>query len=137
MSTLTAFNQVTIATFNASYYYDPVMHMLVYKPVVKKVCSVPADTPSECHVVHKLPPDPLAGLKPLPTHPPDFVPGVCFIQEHMDKLDLDPVKWLWPEELKLVRWLVYTHKLAFTWEASQHGHLDERYFPPSPGLPNK
>jgi hypothetical protein len=48
----------------------------------------------------------------------------------MDKLDLDPMKWLWPEELKLVCWLIHTHELAFTWEAAERGHLDKRYFPP-------
>jgi hypothetical protein len=114
------------------------MHALVYKPVVKKVHSIPADTPLDCRVVCELPPDPLTGLKPLPTHPPDFIPGVHFTQEHADKLDLDPTKWLWPEELKLVCWLVNTHKLAFAWEASERSRLDERYFPPykTPTIPH-
>jgi hypothetical protein len=52
------------------------------------------------------------------------------MQARADKLDLDPAKWLWPEELKLVRWLIRTHKLTFAWEAAEHGCLDERYFPP-------
>jgi hypothetical protein len=81
-------------------------HALVYKPVAKKVHSIPAATPPEYHIVHELPPDPLIGITPLPTYPPDFVPGVHFTQACVDKLDIDPVKWLWPEEAKLVCWLI-------------------------------
>jgi hypothetical protein len=130
MSTQTALNKATIAAFNEWYHYDPVIHALVYKPVTKKVRSVPAAKPLEFCVTRELPPDPLIGLEPLPTHPPDFVPGVHFTQERADKLDLDPAKWLWPEELKLAHWLVRTHELVFTWEASERGRLDKRYFPP-------
>ncbi|KIK72649.1 hypothetical protein PAXRUDRAFT_21747 [Paxillus rubicundulus Ve08.2h10] len=43
-----------------------------------------------------------AGLKPLPTKPPDFVLVTCFTAECTEALDLDPAKWLWPEELKLI-----------------------------------
>ncbi|KIK34415.1 hypothetical protein CY34DRAFT_37490, partial [Suillus luteus UH-Slu-Lm8-n1] len=101
-----------------------------YKPVMKKVHSVPAATPPEYRIVRKLPPDPLVGITPLPTHPPDFSPGIRFMQTRADKLDIDPAKWLWPEEAKLVLWLIRTHELVFAWEASEHGRLDERYFPP-------
>ncbi|KIK35333.1 hypothetical protein CY34DRAFT_33977, partial [Suillus luteus UH-Slu-Lm8-n1] len=62
--------------------------------------------------------------------PPDFTPDVHFTQERADKLDLDPAKWLWPDELQLVQWLVKEHKLAFTWDASERGRLDETYFLP-------
>jgi hypothetical protein len=123
-------NQATIDAFNSCYLFDPVRHTLVYKPVAKKVQSVPTVTPSEFRVVRELPPDPLIGISPLPAHPPDFIPGIHFTQARADKLDLDPANWLWPEELKLVRWLVRTHELAFAWEASERGCLDERYFPP-------
>jgi hypothetical protein len=58
-STLTAFNLATIAAFNTTYCYDSIMHTMVYKPVAKKVRSVPAETPSECHIVCELPPDPI------------------------------------------------------------------------------
>jgi hypothetical protein len=66
----------------------------------------------------------------LPTHPPDFVPGVHFTQERADKLDLDPANWLWPDELKLICWLVRVHEKAFAWDASKRSHLNETFFPP-------
>jgi hypothetical protein len=66
----------------------------------------------------------------LPTHPPEFIPGSRFTRDRANKLDLDPANWLWPEELKLIRWLVHVHKHTFTWCASECGRLNETYFLP-------
>ena len=77
-----------------------------------------------------LPDDPLAGLIPLPTHPPGFVPSKRFTQERADVLDLDPATWLWLEEVKLVRWIVLDHETAFAWVPTEWGRLDDQYFPP-------
>jgi hypothetical protein len=106
-------DKASINAFNSVYTFDPAYHTLVYKPVTKKVRTVPTAMPAEYRVVRQLPADPLAGLPPLPSHPPEFCPGACFTHECTYKLDLDPAKWLWPEELKLVRWLVHMHKCAF------------------------
>jgi hypothetical protein len=51
------------------------------------------------------------------------------MQEQSDALDLDPAGWLWPEELKLVQWLVRIHEKAFAWIPTERGRLDEQYFP--------
>jgi hypothetical protein len=48
----------------------------IYKPVAKKVRMVPTTMPAEYRVVRQLPTDPLAGMPELPTHPPNFIPGV-------------------------------------------------------------
>ena len=106
------------------------MHALAYKPVVKKIRSVVARVDEEFCVTWTLPDDPLLGLPSLPTHPPDFIPREHFTQEHADTLDLDPVNWLWPEEVKLCRWIVHTHEKAFAWVPDKQGHFDEWYFPP-------
>ncbi|KIJ05004.1 hypothetical protein PAXINDRAFT_59778, partial [Paxillus involutus ATCC 200175] len=66
----------------------------------------------------------------LPTKPPDFIPGVRFTAERAEALDLDPANWLWPEELKLIQWLVRDHETAFAWDASERGSFDEHFFPP-------
>src|SRR6201747_2368209 len=52
------------------------------------------------------------------------------MQERSDKLDLDPTNWLWPEELKLVRWLVLVHETTFIWEPGERGRFKEECFPP-------
>jgi hypothetical protein len=112
------------------YSYDHSRHTLVYKPVAKKVRTVPTTMPAEYRVVHQLPEDLLASMPELPTHPPKFIPGSCFTRNHVNKLNLDPANWLWPEELKLIRWLVHVHEHAFVWCASECGCLNETYFLP-------
>jgi len=91
---------------------------------------MPTTMPAEYRVVHQLPEDPLAGMPELPTHLPEFIPGLRFMHDHANKLDLDPTNWLWPEELKLIRWLVHVHECAFAWCTSECGRLNETYFPP-------
>ncbi|KIK74875.1 hypothetical protein PAXRUDRAFT_19456 [Paxillus rubicundulus Ve08.2h10] len=46
----------------------------------------------------------LDGLQDMTLHNPnsDFVPGTCFTEECAEALDLNPAKWLWLEELKLI-----------------------------------
>jgi len=129
-STHSVLDKVSINAFNSIYAFDPARHALVYKPVAKKVRAVPTAMPAEYRVVRQLPADPLAGLPPLPSRPPEFCPGTRFMHERADKLDLNPAKWLWPEELKLVQWLVHAHECAFTWNASEQGRLNETCFPP-------
>ena len=113
-----------------TYSFDFTSHSLAYKPVAKKIWPVLAPLEEEYHVLRRLPDDPLAGLKTLPTNPPDFVPGQRFTQERADALDLNPAQWLWPEEVKLVRWMVLNNETTFAWTATERGRLDDRYFPP-------
>ena len=84
----------------------------------------------EFRVTRTLPDDPLLGLPSLPTHPPDFIPREHFTQECTDALDLDPANWLWPEEVKLCRWIVRTHEKAFAGVPDERGRFNGRYFPP-------
>jgi hypothetical protein len=125
-------DRASINAFHSVYAFEPARHVLVYKPVTKKVRTVPTAMPAEYRVVCQLSTDPLAGLPPLPSHPPEFCPGTCFMHECMDKLDLNPAKWLWPEELKLVQWLMHAHKRAFAWNTSTFP-----FFARSHLLPNK
>jgi len=106
-------------------------HALAYKPVARKVRSVLAPVDEEFQVTQSLPDDPLAGMIPLPTHPPDFIPRKRFTQERADTLDLDPANWLWSDEVKLVCWIVCQQEMAFAWEPLEHGHMDPKYFPPA------
>ena len=55
--------------------------VLAYKPVAKKVRAVAAPLKKEYHVIRRLPDDLLASLLPLPTHPPEFLPGIRSIQK--------------------------------------------------------
>ena len=110
--------------------YDIEQHALVYKPVARKVRTVPEAISEEFHITRRLPDFPLAGLPDLPVHPPIFVPGTRFTLERSIALDLDPAKWLWPDELNLVRWLVLAHETTFVWDPGERGRFKEEYFPP-------
>jgi len=79
-------DKASINAFNSVYAFDPTRHALVYKPVAKKVRTVPTAMPAEYRVVRQLPADPLAGLPPLPSRPPEFCPGARFMRERADKL---------------------------------------------------
>jgi hypothetical protein len=122
-------NSASISALHSAYCSGSRNPVLAYKPVAKKVRAVSAPVKEESHVIRRLPDDPLAGLIPLPTHPPAFAPGIRFTQEQSDALDLDLARWLWSEELKLVQWLVRIHEKAFAWIPTERGRLDERYFP--------
>ena len=124
-STQTAFNPDVVSAFSSVFSYDSITHALAYKPVMKKVCSVVAQVDEEFRITQTLPNDPLLGLLSLPMHPPDFIPGERFTQEHTDALDLDPTNWLWPEEVKLCRWIVRAHEKAFAWVPDKRGCFDE------------
>jgi hypothetical protein len=91
------------------YSNDQASHALVYKPVARKVRPVIAPLDEEFHITCTLPDNLIPRLVPFPSHPPDFVPGEHFTQEHADSLDLDPANWLWPDEVKLVWWIVREH----------------------------
>ncbi|KIK99263.1 hypothetical protein PAXRUDRAFT_132508 [Paxillus rubicundulus Ve08.2h10] len=81
---------------------DVIHHGLAYKPVSKKAMAVPAPLSERFLIICHLPNDCFAGLKSLPTKPPDFVPGTHFTVERAETLDLDPAKCLQPEELKFI-----------------------------------
>ncbi|KAJ6571904.1 hypothetical protein B0H19DRAFT_936030, partial [Mycena capillaripes] len=80
-----------------------------YKPVAMKVHSVPASLPEEFHIVRKLPSDPLKGMPPLSSNPPEFSPGKRLTQERLDTMNLNPDGFLWREEEKLVANVVRNH----------------------------
>jgi len=75
-STHSVLDKASINALNSVYTFDSARHALIYKPVAKKVRTVPTTMPAEYRVVCQLPADPLAGLPPLPSRPPEFSPGV-------------------------------------------------------------
>ena len=55
-----------------------------YKPVDRKHRPVPATFPEDACVTQQFPEDPLLSLKPLSTHPPDFIPSLKLTHERLD-----------------------------------------------------
>ena len=101
----------------------------LYKRVANKTRPVATTLPEDFRVVRHDHPDPLAGMVPLPTQPPDFVPRGRFTQERRDRMALGK-DFLLPEEVKLAEWIVCAHETAFAWADDERGAFDPKYFAP-------
>ncbi|KAJ8454616.1 hypothetical protein ONZ45_g19236 [Pleurotus djamor] len=101
-----------------------------YKKVANRVKPVATTLPSSFRIVRRSPPDILADLKPLPTHPPDFTPGIRYTQERYDAQNIDPAGWLWPEEIKLAHFIIRDKEMAFAWDESEKGMFSSEWFDP-------
>ena len=101
-----------------------------YKRVDKKVRPVPGPIPQEAHVDRRFPEDPLLSLKPLPRHPPMFLPTQRISQDNMAKLKINEDGFLWPEEEKLFKHIMVMNEQSLAFEDEQRGTLRDDYFTP-------
>ncbi|KAG9219834.1 hypothetical protein CCMSSC00406_0009390 [Pleurotus cornucopiae] len=101
-----------------------------YKKVANRIKPVATTLPAEYRIVRRDPPDILADLSPLPTHPPDFSPSKCYTQERFEKQNIDPTNWLWPEEKKLAHFILRDKEFAFAWEEPEKGRFSSEWFDP-------
>ena len=100
-----------------------------YKKVANKTKPVVTTLPEEFRIIRHEHPNPLKDLKPLPTNPPDFIPGKRFTQELHDRLGIGK-GFLLPEETKLAGWIMLTHEAAFAWTDNERGTFSPEYFAP-------
>lgn len=101
-----------------------------YKKVANRIKPVATTLPAEYRIVRRDPPDILADLSPLPTHPPNFSPGKRYTQERFEKQNIDPTNWLWPEEKKLAHFILRDKEFAFAWEEPEKGRFSSEWFDP-------
>jgi hypothetical protein len=100
----------------------------VYKKVANKVRLVATTLPDKFHIVRWFHPDPLGGMMPLPTHPLAFMPTGHYTQERCDAMKIGSDRFLWSEEVKLVKWLFAHHNQAFAWNNKERERFSEEYF---------
>jgi hypothetical protein len=86
--------------------------------------------PEEFCIVCNIIGDPLENMPVLLMHPPDFVPGLHYMQEWYKKLQLNPDGFLWPEEEKLVHHLVKEQEECLLWIEEKKGEFHQDFFPP-------
>ena len=103
--------------------------VFAYKKVANKTRPVATTLPERFRIIRHEHPNPLAGMIPLPKHPPDFVPTERFTKERRDKMPIGR-DFLLPEEVKLAEWIVSTHENAFAWTDTERGAFDPEYFAP-------
>jgi len=102
-----------------------------YKPVALKVKLVLGTLPEQFRIMREIVGDPLQGMPKLPEHPPEFEPREHYTLERKEKLDMaHEEEFLWPEERKLMYWLIREQNKAFAWDNTERGKFKEEYFPP-------
>ena len=101
-----------------------------YKPVAKKVHSVPTTLPEEFRIVRRFPSNPLEDMPPLASQPPEFVPGLHLTRERLEGLKINTDGFLWEEEERLIANIVRNHEMALAWDDSERGRFREDYFEP-------
>jgi len=89
-----------------------------YKKVATHIWPVWMTLPEEYCIVRRIPSDPLLSLPILPTHLPNFILSEKFTQEHREKMNSNVSGFLWPEEEKLVLFLIIAQEEALAWDAS-------------------
>ena len=104
--------------------------VFAYKKVANRVKPVATTLPEEFRIVRKVPSNPLAELPKLPTAPPDFTPGERYTEERKNLMPINPDGFLWPEEEKLVLYIMRMHEDAFAWTEEEKGKFSENYFEP-------
>src|SRR5882724_1601100 len=86
--------------------------------------------PEEHCILHHIPSDPLISLPVLPKHPPDFISSEKFTEERRDKMKINPLGFLWPEEENLVLFLIKAQEEVIAWDPTKHGNFRKDYFKP-------
>jgi len=100
-----------------------------YKPVALKVKPVLGTLPERFVIIREITGDPLKGLPKLPEHLLEFSLKGRYMAERKEKLDLGHMSnFLWPEERKLMYWIVAEQNQAFAWEDNKRGKFKEEYF---------
>ena len=91
-----------------------------YKPVALKVRLVLGTLPERFRITKEIVDDPLKGIPKLPERLPEFQPKGHYSLERKGKLDAVYSKeFLWPEERKLMHWLVAEQNKAFVWDDTE------------------
>jgi hypothetical protein len=101
-----------------------------YKPVAKKINTVPATMPSEYRTIRKIEGDPLSDLPTLSTIPSPFVPMGRYTEERMKIVDERHQGFLWPQERMLMHNFMMFQNGAFAWNEQERGQFREDFFPP-------
>ena len=121
--------QMAAVWLSEQFTQNPFVEAFVYKKVANKTRPVATTLPENFRITRRDHPDPLAGMLPLPTHPPDFVPTGWVTQECRDQMSIGD-DLLYPEEVKLAEWILCNHDTAFAWVDSERGSFNPEYFAP-------
>ena len=92
-----------------------------YKKAANRIRLVRTTLPEEYRIIRCVPSDPLFSLPLLLTHPPEFSPSEKFTEEQKEEMNINASKFLWPEEEKLVLFLIKAQEEGIAWDAAEWG----------------
>jgi len=102
-----------------------------YKLVALKVKPILGTLPERFRITREIVGNPLQGMPKLPEHPPEFKPRRHYTLKRKEKLDMAYEEGsLWPEERKLMHWLIGEQNEAFAWNDVEREKFKKEYFPP-------
>src|SRR5882724_4009525 len=101
---------------------------LRYKKAANCVHPIQMTLPEDHCILHRIPSDPLISLPVLPKHPPDFIPSEKFTKERREKMNINLSGFLWPEEEKLILFLIKAQEEVIAWDPTEHGNFRKDYF---------
>ena len=101
-----------------------------YKKAANHVHPIRMTLPEEHCILHRIPSKPLISLPVLPKYPPDFIPSEKFTKERREKMNINPSDFLWPEEEKLVLFLIKAQEEVIAWDQTERGNFRKDYFEP-------
>jgi hypothetical protein len=107
-----------------------VVYRRKYRKAEDRIQPIATQLPEEFRIIRNIIGDPLENMLVLPTHPPDFVPSLQYMQEWYKKLQLNPNGFLWPEEEKLAHHLVKEQEECLLWIEEEKGEFRQDFFPP-------
>lgn len=102
--------------------------VLKYKRVDQKIRPVPSQIPEHMKTRRQFPEDPLRNLPPLPYHPPEFQPTLKITSERMAELNIDSSPGLWPEEKKLLKYVLKLNERSIAFDEDERGTFRRDYF---------
>jgi hypothetical protein len=106
-----------------------VVYKRKYRQAEDRIQPIATQLPEGFRIVRNITGDPLEDIPVLPTHP-NFIPGLRYTQEWHDKLQLNPDRFLWPEEEKLAHHLVREQEDSLSWIEEEKGEFRQDFFPP-------
>jgi hypothetical protein len=86
--------------------------------------------PEKYWTIRRIPKDPLLTLLQILKDPPDFQPTEKFMQERLDKMDINKDNFMWPDEECLCIVLIGLQQDGVTWDTTERSSFREDYFEP-------
>jgi hypothetical protein len=104
--------------------------LTAYKPVHKKIRTIPALYPEDARTIRQRPEDPLQTLPELPRHSPVFEPTAKFTAARMKAIGIESNAYIWPEEQKLFQHVLAINERSIAWTDEERGTFLDTYLSP-------